>query len=76
MNDGLYGRPNLKDLLQVLDWQISRLRAKKMKEAMQGLVHSTWAEFANLSSKTPTFKMKLERKTNFNPGGSVNSLFY
>lgn len=24
---------------------------------MQGLVQSTWPEFANLSSKTPTFKM-------------------
>jgi hypothetical protein len=24
---------------------------------MQGLVQSTWAEFANLSSKTLTFKM-------------------
>jgi hypothetical protein len=35
---------------------------KKIKEAMQGLVQSTWAEFANLSSKTPTFKMGLKEE--------------
>jgi len=29
---------------------------------MQGLVQSTWAEFPNLSSKTPTFKMGLKEK--------------
>jgi hypothetical protein len=29
---------------------------------MQGLVQSTWAEFANLSSKTPTFKMGLKEE--------------
>jgi len=27
---------------------------------MQGLVQSTWAEFANLSSKTPTFNMGIK----------------
>jgi hypothetical protein len=54
-NDGLHGRPNLKDPLRVPDGPMTRSRAKKIKEAMQGLVQSTWAEFANLSSKTPTF---------------------
>jgi len=35
---------------------------KKIKETMHGLVQSTWAEFANLSSKTPTFKMDLKEE--------------
>jgi hypothetical protein len=50
-NDGPHGRPNLKDPLQVPDGPITRSRAKKIKEAMQGLVQSTWAQFANLSKK-------------------------
>jgi hypothetical protein len=50
-NDGNSGS-NLKDPLQVPNGLITRSRAKKIKEAMQGLVQSTWAEFANLSSKT------------------------
>jgi hypothetical protein len=29
---------------------------------MQGLVQSIWTEFANLSSKTPTFKMDLKEE--------------
>jgi hypothetical protein len=57
--DELHGRPNLKDSLQVSDEPITKSREKKIKEAMQGLVQSTWAEFANLSSKTPIFKMGL-----------------
>jgi hypothetical protein len=61
-NNGSHGRPNLKDHLQVPNGPITRLRAKKIKEAMQGLVQSTWAEFANLSSKTPTFKMGLKEE--------------
>ncbi|XP_062143503.1 uncharacterized protein LOC133851190 [Alnus glutinosa] len=56
-NGGPHGRPNLKDPLQVPNGPITRSRAKKIKEAMQGLVQSTWAEFANLSSNTPTFNM-------------------
>jgi len=48
--------------LEVPDGPITKLRAKKIKEAMQGLMQSTWAEFANLSSKTPTFKMSLKEK--------------
>jgi hypothetical protein len=53
--DEHHGGPSLKDSLQVPDGPITRSRAKKIKEAMQGLVQSNWAEFANLSSKTPTF---------------------
>lgn len=56
------GMPNLKNPLQVSDGPITRSRAQKIKEAMQGLVQSTWAEFANLSSKTPTFKMGLKEE--------------
>jgi hypothetical protein len=56
------GGLNLKDLMQVPDGPITRLRDKKIKEAMQGLVQSTWAEFANLSSKTPTFKLGLKEE--------------
>jgi hypothetical protein len=29
---------------------------------MHGLVQSTWAEFANLSSKTPTFNMGFKQE--------------
>ncbi|XP_035539640.1 uncharacterized protein LOC118344014 [Juglans regia] len=38
-NDRNQGGPTLKDLLQVPDGPITRSRAKKIKEAMQGLVH-------------------------------------
>jgi hypothetical protein len=40
-NDGPHGRPDLKDSLQVPNGSITRSRAKKIKEAMQGLVQST-----------------------------------
>jgi hypothetical protein len=33
-----------------------------IKEAMQGLMQSTWAESANLSSKAPTFKLGLKEE--------------
>jgi hypothetical protein len=39
--DGNQGGPSLKDPLQVLNGPITRSRAKKIKEAMQGLVQST-----------------------------------
>jgi hypothetical protein len=61
-NDGPHGRLNLKDPLQVPDGPITRSRAKKIKEAMQGLVQPTWAKFANLSSKTPAFKIGLKEE--------------
>ena len=40
-DDGNQGGPSLKDHLQVPDGPITRSRAKKIKEAMQGLVQST-----------------------------------
>jgi Leucine-rich repeat (LRR) protein len=45
-------------------FQMGQLQSQwqKIKEAMQGFVQSTWAEFANLSSKTPTFKMDLKEE--------------
>ena len=55
-NDGNQGRPSLKDPLQVPDGSITRSRAKKIKETMQGLVQSTWDE----ASKSPTIKVGLK----------------
>ena len=40
-SDGNQDGPSLKDPLQVPDGSITRSRAKKIKEAMQGLVQST-----------------------------------
>ena len=53
--DGNQGGPSLKDPLQVPDGPITRSRAKKIKEAMQGLLQSTWDE----ASKSPTIKVGL-----------------
>jgi hypothetical protein len=53
---GNQGGPSLKDPLQVSDGPITRSRAKKIKEAMQGLVQSTWDE----ASKSPTIKVGLK----------------
>jgi hypothetical protein len=61
-NDEHHGGPSLKDPLQVSDGPITWSRAKKIKKAMRGLVQSTWTKFANLSSKTPTFKMGLKEE--------------
>jgi hypothetical protein len=55
-NDGNQGGPSLKDPLQVPDGPITRSRAKKIKEAMQGLVQSTWDEV----SKSATIKVGLK----------------
>ena len=54
--DGNQGGPSLKDPLQVPDGPITRSRAKKIKEAMQGLVQSTWDE----ASKSLTIKVGLK----------------
>uniref|UniRef100_A0A2N9GBL4 Uncharacterized protein n=1 Tax=Fagus sylvatica TaxID=28930 RepID=A0A2N9GBL4_FAGSY len=54
--DGNQGGPSLKDPLQVPDGPITRSRAKKIKEAMQGLVQSTWDE----ASKSPTIKVFMD----------------
>jgi hypothetical protein len=55
-NDGNQSGSSLKDPLQVPDGPITRSRAKKIKEAMQGLVQSTWDE----ASKSPTIKVGLK----------------
>jgi hypothetical protein len=63
-SDGNQSGPSLKDPLQVPDGPITRLRANKIKEAMQGLVQSTWDE----ASKSPTIKVDLKkRRTNVDP---------
>ena len=55
-NDGNQGGPTLKDPLQVPDGPITRPRARKIREAMQGLVQSTWDE----ANKSPTLKIGLK----------------
>ena len=55
-SDGNQSGPSLKDPLQVPDGPITRSRAKKIKEAMQGFVQSTWDE----ASKSPTIKLGLK----------------
>jgi hypothetical protein len=57
-NDGNQSGPSLKDPLQVPDGPITRSRAKKIKEAMQGLVQSTWDK----ASKSPTIKVGLKER--------------
>ena len=56
LTDENQGEPSLKDPLQVPDGPITRSRAKKIKEVMQGLVNSTWDE----ASKSPTIKVGLK----------------
>ena len=58
ISDGNLGGPSLKDPLQVPDGPITRSRAKKIKETMQGLVQSTWDE----ASKSPTLKVGLKEE--------------
>ena len=48
----------LKILCNFPDGPITRLRAKKIKEVMQGLVQSTWDE----ASKSPTLKVGLKER--------------
>ena len=55
-NDENQGGPSLKDPLQHLDGPITRSRAKKIREVMQGLVQSTWDEV----SKSSTLKVGLK----------------
>ena len=55
-SDGNQGGPSLKDPLQVPNGPITRSKAKKIKEAMQELVQSTWDE----ASKSPTIKVGLK----------------
>uniref|UniRef100_A0A2N9FXB1 RNA-directed DNA polymerase n=1 Tax=Fagus sylvatica TaxID=28930 RepID=A0A2N9FXB1_FAGSY len=60
----------LKDPLQVPDGPITRSRAKKIKEAMQGLVQSTWDE----ASKSPTIKhITMSHKGDSSPKGKADN---
>ena len=54
---GSIGEVIVHDPLNVPDGPITRSRAKKFKEAMVGLVQSTWAEFGHPVNKTSTFKI-------------------
>ena len=56
-NDENQGGPSLKDPLQHLDGPITRSRAKKIREVMQGLVQSTWDE----ANKSSTLKVGLKK---------------
>jgi hypothetical protein len=65
--DGPHGRPNLKDPLQVPDGPITRSRAKKIKEAMQGYL----GRVCKFIEQDPSIQDGLERRrTNFNPCGT------
>uniref|UniRef100_A0A2N9GL02 Reverse transcriptase n=1 Tax=Fagus sylvatica TaxID=28930 RepID=A0A2N9GL02_FAGSY len=69
-NDGNQGGPSLKDPLQVPDGPITRSRAKKIKEAMQGLVQSTWDE----ASKSPTIKhITMSHRSDSSPKGKADN---
>ena len=52
------------DHLQIPDGPISRSRAKKIKEAMQGLVQSTWMDMETLSCKDSTSKLNFQEERN------------
>ena len=56
-NDESYVGPINKDPLVVPNGPITQSRAKKIKEAMAGLVKSTWTEHAHSPSKASTCKM-------------------
>uniref|UniRef100_A0A2N9F5Q6 CCHC-type domain-containing protein n=1 Tax=Fagus sylvatica TaxID=28930 RepID=A0A2N9F5Q6_FAGSY len=69
-SDGNQGGPSLKDPLQVPVGPITRSRAKKIKEAMQGLVQSTWDE----ASKSPTIKhITMSHKGDSSPKGKADN---
>ena len=59
---GLIGEVIVHDPLNVPDGPITRSRAKKIKEAMVGLVQSTWAEFGYPVNKISTFKMSFNKE--------------
>ena len=51
-----------KDPLVVPDGPITRSRAKKIKEAMAGLVQSTWAELAHSLARHQNSRWALNRR--------------
>ena len=60
--DESYAKPIGKDPLVALDGLLTRSRAKMIKEAMAGLVQSTWAKLAYSPSKTSTFKIGFKKE--------------
>ena len=56
------GEVTVHDPLNVSDGPITRSRAKKFKEAMDGLVQSTWAKFGHPVDKTSTFTMGFNKE--------------
>ena len=42
--------------------QMDQLQGKKIKEAMVGLMQSTWVEFGHLVNKTSTFKIGFNKE--------------
>ena len=54
---GSIGEVTVHDPLNVPNGAITRSRAKKIKEAMVGLVQSTWAKFGHPINKISTFKI-------------------
>ena len=61
-NDESFGEVIVHDPLNVLDGAITMSRAEKIKEAMAGLVQSTWAEFGHPINKTSTFKISFNKE--------------
>ena len=59
---GSIGEVTIHDPLNVPNGPITRSRAKKIKEAMAGLVQSTWVEFGHPFNKTSTFKMGFNKE--------------
>ena len=59
---GSIGEVTVHDPLNVPDGLITRSRAKKIKEAMVGLVQSTWAKFGHPVNNTSTFKMGFNKE--------------
>ncbi|KAL2474908.1 RNA-directed DNA polymerase [Abeliophyllum distichum] len=53
--------PASKDSIHILIVTLTRSRAKKIKEDMQGLVQAMWAE-TDIKSATPTFKMSMKNE--------------
>ena len=59
---GSIGEVTIHYPLNVPDGQITRSRAKKIKEEMAGLVQSILAEFGHLVNKSSTFKMGFNKE--------------
>ena len=59
---GSIGEVTVHNPLNDLDGPITRSRAKKIKEAMVGLVQSTWAKFGHPVNKTSTFKLGFNKE--------------